>query len=191
MARDIGLLVIGGSAGSLSVVLKIMPLLKPDVSFATIIIFHRKHSEDSALIEVLGGRTDCVVKEVEDKDDILPGHVYIAPADYHVLIEKNKSLTLDFSEKINYSRPSIDVSFESAAEAYGKHLVCLLLSGANADGAEGLIVAKKLHAWIVIQDPATAEVPFMPQQAIARVPYDLLLDPDNLAELVMMLKNLA
>jgi two-component system, chemotaxis family, protein-glutamate methylesterase/glutaminase len=187
MAAKIDLLMIGGSAGSLSVVMKIMPLLKPELKIACIIIFHRRSSEDSALVEVLAGRTDCVVKEVDDKDSILPGCIYVAPADYHILIEKNKTITLDYSERINYSRPSIDVSFDSAADAYGDRVACLLLSGANADGVAGLQVAKSHGAVILIQDPATAEVPFMPRLAEESVEYDLLIDPDNLKDLAQLL----
>jgi two-component system chemotaxis response regulator CheB len=191
MGSKIDLLVIGGSAGSLSVVLKIMPLLKPHMNFATLIVFHRKQSEESALIEVLAGRTECNVKEADDKDDILPGCIYIAPADYHVLVEKNKTISLDYSEKINYSRPSIDVSFDSASEVYGKGAACLLLSGANADGVEGLLAAGNRGAYIMIQDPVTAEVPFMPQQAIEKVKYDLLIDPENLKDLTVILSSSA
>ncbi|RAW00022.1 chemotaxis protein CheB [Pseudochryseolinea flava] len=182
MAARFDLLVIGGSAGSLSVVMKIIPLLKPSLNLATVIVFHRKQSDDSALIEVLAGRTDCRVKEADDKDDLLPAHIYVAPADYHVLIEKNKTITLDFSEKINYSRPSIDLSFDSAAEVYGPRLACLLLSGANADGVDGLLSAKRQGAFIMVQNPSTAEVPYMPQQAVEKVSCDLLIDPDNLKE---------
>ena len=174
------LLVIGGSAGSLSMVLKIIPLLKKEMNLSLIIIFHRKPSEETALLSVLSARTTYLVKEADDKDDILPGMIYVAPADYHVLIEKDKTISLDGSEKINYSRPSIDVTFESASEVYGSDLVCILLSGANADGMAGLVAAKKAGALIIVQDPASAEVPFMPQQAVDNVPVDLLIHENNL-----------
>lgn len=174
------LLAIGGSAGSLSMVLKIIPLLKKEVNLSVIIIFHRKPSEETILLNVLSTRTTYMVKEADDKDDILPGMIYVAPADYHVLIEKDKTIALDDSEKINYSRPSIDVTFESASEVYGSDLVCILLSGANADGTAGLVAAKKAGALIIVQDPASAEVPFMPQQAVDNVPVDLLIHESNL-----------
>ncbi|MBT1704774.1 chemotaxis protein CheB [Chryseosolibacter indicus] len=176
------LLVIGGSAGSLSVVLKILPHINRSLGLAIIIVFHRKNSEDTSLIEVLSRRTDCYVKEAEDKDELQPGTIYLAPADYHVLIEKDRSITLDDSEKINHSRPSIDVTFESAAEVYNSSLACMLLSGANADGVEGLISARKRGALILVQDPATAEVPFMPKQALERVGVDFLVKECNLRE---------
>jgi two-component system chemotaxis response regulator CheB len=132
-------------------------------------------------------RTEFEVREIGDKDELTPGVIYIAPADYHVLIEKDKTFTLDDSEKINYSRPSIDVTFECASEVYGEKLLCVLLSGANADGVNGLIAAKKHSAYIVVQDPKTAEVPFMPQSAVDRVDVDLLLDEKNLQQVTELL----
>src|SRR5690349_17066021 len=131
-------LVIGGSAGSLNKVLKLIPRFKKEMALAVIMIFHRKSGDDKTLPEVLSTRTDFEVKEIEDKDDIVPGMIYLAPPDYHVLVEKDGTLTLDDSEKINYSRPSIDVTFETASEVYGASTICMLLSGANADGVAGL-----------------------------------------------------
>jgi two-component system chemotaxis response regulator CheB len=116
-----------------------------------------------------------------------PGVIYLAPADYHVLIERDHTITLDDSEKINFSRPSIDVTFESAAEIYGSSLLCMLLSGANADGVSGLQAARKKGAYIIVQDPATAEVSYMPRQAVENVSVDLLLNEKNLTELPKLL----
>src|SRR5689334_4279914 len=137
------LVVIGGSAGSLAVVLNILPHLKKEMNICVIVIFHRKSTDDTGLVEMFSHRTEVEVREIGDKDELTPGVLYLAPADYHVLIEKDKTLTLDDSEKVNYSRPSIDVTFECAAEVYHDKLLCVLLSGANADGVNGLIAAKK------------------------------------------------
>jgi two-component system, chemotaxis family, protein-glutamate methylesterase/glutaminase len=104
--------------------------------------------------------------EAEDKTSIMSGTIYIAPADYHLLIEKDKTFSLDYSEKINYSRPSIDVTFETATEAYGNKLAAFLLSGANADGAAGLLSVKNSNGLSVVQDPKEATVEFMPESAI-------------------------
>ena len=164
-------------------VLKIIPLFKKAMDLSIIIVFHRKQSEDTTLIDVLSSKTDLVVKEADDKDLISPGVIYVAPADYHVLIEKDNTITLDDSEKINYSRPSIDVTFESAAEVFGQSLVCMLLSGANADGVAGLLAARKSGSFIVVQDPASAEVSFMPQRAVDEVPIDLIINEKNLQKL--------
>ena len=174
------LLVIGGSAGSLSMVLKLLPLLKKEMNVAIVIVFHRKQTDDTMLVDMLSSRTEFSVKEAGDKDELTPGTIFLAPPDYHLLIEKNKTITLDASEKVNYSRPSIDVTFETAADAYGQKMICMLLSGANADGVDGLQTAKKLGSYIIVQDPDSAEVPYMPREAVENVPVDLLLNYDNL-----------
>jgi two-component system chemotaxis response regulator CheB len=159
-------LVIGGSAGSIEVLLKILPAVKKQISFAIVIVLHRKKSADSTLADLLATRTQYPVKEIEDKEPMKPGCIYVVPADYHLLFEKNKLLSLDYSEKINYSRPSIDVTFESGAETFGKSIACLLLSGANADGSAGLKLVKEKGGNVAVQDPATAESPQMPDYAI-------------------------
>ncbi len=183
------LLVIGGSAGSLSVVLKILPLLEKDWNLSVIIVFHRKASEDTTLAEMLSTRTAFDVKEADEKDELLPGTIYLAPPDYHVLIEREHTITLDDSEKVNFSRPSIDVTFESAAQVYGDELTCILLSGANADGVEGLKIAKSLGAFIIVQDPTCAEVPYMPREAVNNVAVDFLLSDQNFEALKNILSR--
>ena len=108
---------------------------------------------------------------------------FLSPGDYHLLIEKNGLISLDDSEKVNHSRPSIDVTFESASEVYGDMLTCILLSGANADGAQGLVAVKNAGGKVIIQSPASAEVAFMPQQALNVVRPDLLLDDATMASI--------
>lgn len=159
------LLIIGGSAGSLEVILEILPQLRSDLDYAIVLVMHRR-SGDSLLTGLLSDRTKLEVREVEEKEAIRPGVIYIAPADYHLLVELDKTFSLDFSEKIHYSRPAIDASFETAAEAFGSSLAGILLSGANADGAEGLLRIKEGGGMTIVQDPAEASVSYMPQQAI-------------------------
>ena len=106
------------------------------------------------------------VKEVEDKEFIVPNAIYVAPPDYHLLVEDEYSFSLDSAEKIHFSRPSIDVTFESVSEKFGQRAIGILLSGANADGAEGLGCIKEAGGITIAQDPASADVGFMPQQAI-------------------------
>jgi two-component system chemotaxis response regulator CheB len=183
----IKLLAIGGSAGSLPVVLKILPLLKKAMNFAVVVVLHRKSSDDTSLLNLLTDRTEFIVKEAEEKEQMQPGVIYLAPANYHLLIEKDETFSLDDSEKVNFSRPSIDVTFESASEVLSDKLACLLLSGSNADGVAGLIKAKASHSLVFIQDPASAEVPFMPKLATERVAFDLLIKDDNIQELVRFL----
>lgn len=177
------LLVIGGSAGSLEVVIQLLPAIPSGFHLAIIIVMHRRSGE-SILTELLSEKTSLPVKEVEEKDPVLPGNIYIAPGDYHLLIENDKTFSLDFSEKVNYSRPSIDVTFESAAEVYGDKLIGLLLSGANADGTEGLKCIKAKGGLTVVQNPSDASVSYMPQQAVDDVEVDYILDTKGIIQLV-------
>lgn len=180
-------LIIGGSAGSLEVLLKVLPALSDKLSFPIIIVVHRKHGTDSLLPDLLSGKTKLKVKEIEEKEFIKPGTIYIAPSDYHTLIEQNKSFSLDYSEKVNYSRPAIDVTFQTGAEAYKTKLVCMLLSGSNADGVNGL---RSVQAWggtAVIQDPSTAQVSYMPEQAAAQLKIDYTLRIEDMADFINLL----
>jgi two-component system chemotaxis response regulator CheB len=174
------LVVIGGSAGSIEVILKVLHDLtnqKP----AIIIVIHRKGSLYSQLADLLNLKTPMQVKEAEEKEPILPGHVYIAPPDYHLLIEKSHTISLDYSEKINFSRPSIDVTFECAANVFGKNAIGILLSGGNSDGVFGLKSIKQAGGYCVVQDPRTALVSFMPQHALDELKVDKVLHQDELA----------
>lgn len=174
--------IIGGSAGSLSVLLQILPQIPKLNDFAIVIVVHRKSTDDQTLEDLLKLKSSIKVKPVEDKASLTPGFVYIAPSNYHLLFEKNQTLSLDTSEKINYSRPSIDVSFESAAEVYGESLVAVLLSGSNADGTNGLKVVKDLGGTIVVQNPVSAEMPFMPNNAILNTNPDFILNKEEMLD---------
>ncbi len=178
------LLIIGGSAGSLDVLLEIFPKIKTPISFTILVVLHRKSSADSSLIQLISARTELKVKEAEDKEEVEKGKVYIAPPDYHLLIEKTKHFSLDYSEKINFSRPSIDVSFESAALVYGAAITCVLLSGANNDGTEGAKTIKDRGGVVIAQNPETAIVPFMPENAISYIPSIQIFDPAQLVEYI-------
>ena len=181
------LLLIGGSAGSLEALIKILPRLTAIPDFAIVIVLHRKSSEDSTLEELIAIKTSIPVKEVEDKVALLPGNIYVAPSDYHLLFEKNGKLSLDTSEKVNYSRPSIDVSFESAADAFGTGVAAILLSGANADGTHGLVEIKQAGGTVIIQDPESAEMPFMPRNALENVTPSHLLDVEGILAYIQSL----
>ena len=160
------MVVIGGSAGSLEIILRTVAALPQGSNASFVIVIHRKNEPDSILRNLLAGRTKLSVKEVEDKERIVPATVYLAPPDYHLLFEDVTSFSLDVSEKIHHSRPSIDVTFESAAEVYGAALIGILLSGANADGASGMKKIFEHGGHTIVQQPSSAEVEFMPQQAL-------------------------
>jgi two-component system chemotaxis response regulator CheB len=178
------LLVIGGSAGSLDVLIQVLPGVSSTLPFAILIVLHRKYSTGSALTDLLAAKSRMPVREVEDKEQIIPGHLYIAPSDYHVLLENKQEFALDFSEKINYSRPSIDVSFESAAYVFRQGVTALLLSGSSADGMEGLRAIRAAGGYAAVQLPSSAQFPFMPQQAIDSVSINRLLDIEEMAEFI-------
>ncbi|HTI08657.1 MAG TPA: chemotaxis protein CheB [Puia sp.] len=162
------LIVVGGSAGSLQVILNFLAAIPSGFPLPILIVLHRNGLFESSLHELFSSRTTVPVKEVEEKEMAAPGTVYICPADYHVLLEKDHTFSLDYSERVNYSRPSIDVTFRSAADSFGDGLISLLLSGGNADGVEGLEYIKAKGGVVVVQDPVTADVPFMPQQAVLK-----------------------
>lgn len=169
MAKDevkYSAVVIGGSAGSLDVLISIVEALPEKAGLSYVVIVHRKNDSGSILSELLSTKTKLKVKEVEDKESILPDYIYVAPSDYHLLFEDKHSFSLDSSERVHYSRPSIDVSFESVAEVFGEKAIGILLSGANADGAMGMLAIRAKGGYTIAQDPLTAEVGFMPQQAI-------------------------
>jgi len=174
------LLLIGGSAGSLNVILKLLPLLRTDLLPSIVVVIHRKNTFDTLLQDLFSSRTTLPVKEIEDKETMQRGSIYLVPPDYHVLFENDGILSLDYSEKVNYSRPSIDVAFESAAQVYGSNLITVLLSGASSDGVKGLIEAKRNNGITIVQDPATAETPYMPMQALHVMQPDFILKPEEL-----------
>jgi two-component system chemotaxis response regulator CheB len=182
------LILIGGSAGSLQVIFYILENCKADFPVPFLLVLHRDPQGVSKLAELLATKTKLEVKEIEDKDPIEKGFVYICPADYHVLIEADRCFALDYSEKINFSRPSIDVSFRSGADVFGKNLVCILLSGANADGADGLNYVKDKEGITVVHHPEEAIVSYMPEQALLQRKADYVLRKD---EIVNFINNLA
>jgi two-component system, chemotaxis family, protein-glutamate methylesterase/glutaminase len=181
------LIVIGGSSGSLQVVLHLLANIPAHFPAAILLILHRGYSLDTMLPDLLVLKSKLTVHEVEEKEKIVAAQVYLAPADYHVLIEKDESLSLDYSEKLNFSRPSIDVSFMSAAAVYGERLTGILLSGANEDGAEGMKTIKEKGGHTIIQDPNEAAVEYMPIQASRKSKIDEVLDTEGILRYLVSL----
>ena len=186
---DCKVIIFGGSAGSLSALMQILPQLPVINFFAIVIVLHRKSTDEETLEELIKLKSVIEVKQVEDKTPLLPGFIYVAPSNYHLLFEKNKLLSLDISEKINYSRPSIDVSFESAAEVYKNQLIGILLSGSNSDGTQGLKAIQNEGGTIVIQDPESAEMPFMPTNAILNTTPDFVLNIQEIVQFILSIDN--
>ncbi len=184
MKASTEILLIGGSAGSISVLLEIIPRLDKYLPFPVIIILHRKAHPESNLSELLKFHSSLPVAEVEDKTPLNAGCLYLAPADYHLLLETKSLAALDSSEKVNYSRPSIDVSFQSAAVLFKQHTAGLLLSGANADGMEGLLTIAAYGGTVLVQDPASAEFGYMPKQTLLNLEADAVLKPAQMAAFI-------
>ncbi len=179
------LVIIGGSSGSLEVIMGIMGKITPSFPVPVLIILHRGPSTDSLLHEVLGMRSTMIISEVEEKEKMLPGHAYFAPADYHVLIEEDGTFSLDYSEKVYFSRPSIDVTMISAAHSYGAGVIAVLLSGANEDGVQGLIRIQAAGGYCIVQDPQDAIVEYMPRQAIRRMKPDAVLPGHEIGQTII------
>jgi two-component system, chemotaxis family, protein-glutamate methylesterase/glutaminase len=189
MNSAIRLILVGGSAGSLQVILKLFAGLDKNYPIPVVVVVHRGNVVDPLLEELLGMRTGLTVKEAEEKEIPASGTLYLCPPDYHLLFEADGSFTLDYSEKVNFCRPSIDVSFQSAARVFAPGLVCVLLSGANSDGAEGLAYVKSRGGLTIAQDPGDAEVSYMPQMAIQRKETDYVLKTGEIRSFLESLKN--
>jgi two-component system chemotaxis response regulator CheB len=168
------LIVIGASLGGLEALTTLLSGLPEDFPLPVVIVQHRAAESDDPLRELLQQRCAVPVSEGEDKETTLPGRVYLAPADYHLLVE-NGNFALSTEAPVLYARPSIDVLFESAADAYGEKVIGVILTGASAGGARGVSTIKKRGGMIVVQDPATAESPVMPDAAIAAADVDRIL----------------
>lgn len=182
--NNLKLLLIGGSAGSLEVLMQVLPKLPTVLKFAIVIVVHRKNADDTILEELIEIKSKIPLMETEDKTPILPGYIYVAPSDYHLLFEQDETISLDNSEKINYSRPSIDVTFEAAAEIFKETVAAILLSGANADGTNGLKGIKNFGGTVIVQRPESAEMPYMPSNAVANANPDLILDVKEIIQLI-------
>lgn len=158
--------VMGGSAGGFKALAAILSALPPNFSLPILVVQHLHPGDDSLFTRHLASTTRLPVIEPCDKQRIERGHVYVAPANYHMLVEQSGTIALSVDDKVNWSRPSINVLFESAALAWGERVIAILLSGANDDGAAGMLTIKESGGLTIAQDPATAEYPVMPQAAI-------------------------
>jgi two-component system chemotaxis response regulator CheB len=185
-SRGYELIVIGCSLGGMHALDTILPAFPADFKVPIALVQHRHKRSSEALPTFLRKTTKLCVVDVEDKQWIKPGCVYLAPADYHLLVEKG-TFSLSVDAAVGYSRPSIDVMFESAADAYREKVVAVLLTGANADGARGIARVKKRGGFTVVQDPKTAEAPSMPEAAIGAVRVDRILPLDRIGPFLVEL----
>jgi two-component system, chemotaxis family, protein-glutamate methylesterase/glutaminase len=165
----IDVIVVGGSAGALDALLTIVSAVPDAVSCPIVIVLHLPRARPNLVPELLSRACSRAVYEAEDKTPLCDRAIYVGPPDYHLLIERNRSLALSVDEPIHCSRPAIDVLFESAADAYGPAVAGLVLSGANEDGSEGLCRIRDAGGVAIVQAPQTAPVPLMPEAALRRV----------------------
>jgi two-component system chemotaxis response regulator CheB len=180
------LVVIGTSWGGLHALRRVLGGLPAAFDLPVVVVQHRHRDSDHLLVSLLQDHTPLKVHEIEDKTELDAGNVYVAPAEYHVLVEVGH-LALSTEEPVRYSRPSIDVTFESAADAYGSRTVGVIMTGANDDGARGLKRIADRGGAAIVQDPATAESAVMPSAALKLVPDARVARLDEIGALIATL----
>jgi two-component system chemotaxis response regulator CheB len=174
-------IVIGVSAGGIKALGVILPALPADYPVPIMVVIHLPPSRKSIIAELFRDKCQMEVREAEDKERLAPGVVYFAPPDYHLLVETDRSLSLSSEEPVMFSRPSIDVLFETAAEAYGEGLVGVILTGANPDGALGLKAIAAAGGRTVVQTPAHAYASAMPAAALQSCPEAAAMELEEIA----------
>lgn len=180
---------VGASLGGLDALPALLVGLGPDLPAPVVVVQHRSAEAGEALRRHLQQRSFRRLREPEDKEAIRAGQLYLAPADYHLLIDGDV-FSLSTEAPVSYARPSVDVLFESAAESFGDGTVAVVLTGANRDGAAGAARVKAAGGTVVVQDPCTAECGIMPAAAIAAAPVDWVLPLDEIAPLIRRLLGL-
>ncbi len=185
--NDAAAVVIGASVGAIAALSAILPELPAGYPLPVIVVVHLPPDRRTMLPELFAERCELAVKEAEDKERILPGTIYFAPPNYHLLVEPELCFSLSNEEPVHFSRPSIDVLFESAADAYGTGLTGVMLTGASNDGARGLKRVRESGGRAYVQEPASAESEVMPLAALAACPTAQVL---GLKELSIILRHL-
>jgi two-component system chemotaxis response regulator CheB len=183
LTRGIDAVVIGGSAGGVDVVSALLSAIPTGCRISFFVVIHIPRERPSLLPELFASRCALPVREAEDKEPVEPGTVYFAPPDYHLLVDRGPALALSGDEAVHFSRPSIDVLFDSAADIYGERLMGVILTGANQDGAEGLAAIGRAGGRTVVQEPSSAMVAYLPEAAIKEGPVDAVLSLELLQSL--------
>lgn len=183
-------IVIGVSAGGLSALTAILPKLSGHLGLPVLIVQHLSPGSDSFLATHFSKICSLVVKEAEDKEAIVNNTIYFAPANYHLMVEQDKTIALSTAEQVQYSRPSIDVLFETAADAYLDRLICIILTGANSDGTNGIKRIRQFNGLVIAQSPESAEVDVMPLSAINQAGVDKILDLKEIAPYINQIKEI-
>ena len=186
-ARAPEAIIVAGSAGGVEALMKLLPGLPAGMRVPLICMLHLPANRDSRLAELFAGRLDVPVREAADKQPVEDGTVYFAGPGYHLSVERDRTFSLSCEPPVHFARPAIDVLMSSAADVYGAGLAAILLTGANHDGADGMAQIHARGGLTVVQDPANAQVPTMPQQAVERDRPDLVLPLAGIRELLQLL----
>lgn len=184
LARRYEGVVIGASAGGVEALSQLLPALPAGCQASVFVVLHLPRERPSRLVEVFQPHCALPVREAQDKEPAAPGTVYFAPPDYHLLVDLGPQVALSMDELVHFSRPSVDVLFESAAAVYGERLLGIVLTGGSADGAAGLAAVKRAGGGAVVQRPDSARVPLMVEAALARTPSAAALTLDEIAGLL-------
>jgi len=177
-------IIIGGSAGSFKIISQVISSLQADFPIPVIICVHRLRNVKTGIISALSNNSSIRIVEPYDKDPVEPETVYIAPANYHLLIEQGSYFSMATSRPVNHSRPSIDILMKSAAEVYADRVLGILISGANSDGAEGMMAIHRSGGTTLVQDPAEADIPSMPEAAIDSFKPDYVINADKIIKFI-------
>jgi two-component system, chemotaxis family, protein-glutamate methylesterase/glutaminase len=177
-------IVIGGSAGSVDALAQVLPALSADAGVVVLVVVHLPRERSSKLVEIFSRRCAMRLTEAEDKQPLEPGTVYFAPPDYHLLVDVGPALALSTDDLVHFSRPAIDPLFESAADAYRDALMGIVLSGANEDGAAGLLAVARAGGATFVQSPREASASTMPLAALRAAPDSSVLTLTELAALL-------
>lgn len=186
--KKYGAIVMGASAGGMGTMQQILPRLGKDFQIPICIVQHIGKTDDNYLVTHFQQCCALEVKEASDKEKITAGTIYFAPSDYHLLVAEDKTLALSVDEKVNFSRPSIDVLFQTASEAYCSDLIGIVLTGANSDGAQGMKTIAENGGLSIVQSPKTAAVGIMPTAAIMATEVDYVLPLDEIAPFLTSLE---
>jgi two-component system chemotaxis response regulator CheB len=189
LPRPVTAVAIGTSAGGVDALLAVLPALPSGLRPPVFVVLHLPPDRPSRIVDILGPKCAVPVVEAEDKAPARPGTVHLAPPDYHLLIEDGDCLALSADAPVLFSRPSIDVLFESAADVYGAGLLGIILTGSSADGAAGLQAVHRAGGTTVVQDPRDARVPLMAEAALRLTTVDLVLPLDGIAALLQTLDH--
>ena len=182
-------IVIGSSAGGINALTKVLSVLPADFPLPIVIVQHLHPESGHHLPYILGTKSALKIKQADEKEKIEKGWVYLAPPNYHLLVEEDFTFSLSLESPVNYSRPSIDVLFESAIYAYRQHLIGIILTGANHDGSLGLKKIKEIGGFTIVQDPKTAEADAMPKAAIEATMIDKILPLQDIGLYLLQLVN--